>query len=81
MTLLNVDTKGQGLIESIDKNTILIEEHEQNRLIITNEQNSILEYYNTADDGKRYNLYWSRYINNKNMIDNFYKNLKKMKCN
>lgn len=77
---LNVNTKAQGLVETINKDTILIEEHEQNRIIIADEQNVILEYYNTADDGKRYNLYWSRYMS-KHEIKGFYEKLKKKKCN
>jgi len=77
----NVKTKGQGLIEIIDEDTILIEEHEQNRIIIANENDVILEYYNMAEDGKRYNLYWSRYLNDQKEINFIYEKLKNKKCN
>ena len=77
----NIRTKGQGLLELIDENVILIEKHEQNRLIISDKNEIILEFYNMANDGKRYNLYWSRYMKEENKIKKLHKLVREKKCN
>lgn len=77
----NIRTKGQGLLELIDENVVLIEEHEQNRLIIADKNEIILEFYNMANDGKRYNLYWSRYMKEENKMKKLHKLVREKKCN